>query len=130
MADTGIENTSEAEAKGDGGGDAPAKQTPKQAPRRGRPPGTKNGTGAEKKLALYHIFRKGEKGALLPVIDTKARNAELAVSAFIENPGKEKKLAEEVSAGKASVIVIPERNYTEVGAQEEVKRTVKIKAIK
>ena len=81
--------------------------------------------------ALDHLVAKGEKGVLTPIKDYEARTAELAVRAFIDAPPSSyKKLAEAVASGKEVVVVVPDRNYTEVGAEEEVKRTLKIKARK
>lgn len=94
-----------------------------------------NGNTPKKKAkvkppALYHLFHANSKGALTPVADVTAKTAEVAVSQFVEKPSAEHaELAERVKNGNAQLVVVPDRNYTVIGAQEEVKRTLKIKAL-
>jgi hypothetical protein len=94
-----------------------------------------NGKSPEKKKtkkapALYHLFHANTKGSLQPVGDVSALSAELAVGVFVDKPPKEHaELAEKVKTGAAQLVVVPDRNYTVIGAQEEVKRTLKIKAL-
>lgn len=92
-----------------------------------------NGKTAAKKTkppALYHLFTLGAKKSLVPVGDVTAKTAEAAVSQFVNKPSEEQKeLAEKVKTGSAQLVVIPDRNYTVIGAQEEVRRTLKIKAL-
>jgi hypothetical protein len=92
---------------------ADGKKTPKKAP------------------ALYHLYSKDEKGVLTPVGDQTAPTAASAATRFLNSPPNgQASFAKEVKEGKAIVVVIPERNYTEVGAIEEVKRSLKIQVRK
>lgn len=93
-----------------------------------------NGKSAKKAKpkapALYHLFHPNTKGALVPVGDVSARSAEGAVGEFVNKPPKgHEELAEKVKTGAAQLVVVPDRNYTVIGALEEVKRTLKIKAL-
>jgi hypothetical protein len=92
-----------------------------------------NGATAKKKTkppALYHLFSVGAKGVLTPVGDETAKNGEAAVEAFVDKPPEgQEELAKRVKEGNAKLAVIPDRNYAVIGAQEEIKRTLKIKAL-
>ena len=89
-----------------------------------------NGKKNAKAPALYHLFSPNTKGALTPVCDLSDKTAEAAVSQFVNKPPEEhKELAEKVKNGQAQLVVIPDRNYTVIGAQEEVKRSLKIKVL-
>lgn len=109
---------------------SPAKQTGNPA-RRART-ATRGGDAKKgKSPALYHLFQKGDKGVLMPVGDIEAKTAEGAVTAFLDAPPNGySAFAKQVREGKAVVVVVPRRNYTEVGAEEEIKRTLRIKAKK
>lgn len=86
--------------------------------------------GKAKPPALYHLFHPNTKGALTPICDQTAKSAELAVSQFVTKPPKEHvELASKVANGQAQLVVVPDRNYTVIGAQEEVKRSLKIKVL-
>ena len=91
-------------------------QAPKQAP---------------KKPALYHVFMVGQKRALHPVGEATAKTAEAAVKEFLKAPPDDQvELVEKVKQGKAQLVLVPERNYTEFGAQEEVRTRLTVKAVK
>src|ERR1044072_1269123 len=92
---------------------------------------TNGKTPAKKKApALYHLFHANTKKALVPVGDVEAKTAEGAVQVFVDKPPKgQEELAEAVKNGKAQLVVVPDRNYTVIGAQEEVRRTLRIKAL-
>lgn len=113
-------------------GTAPAEPaTPERRPRPGRPPGSKNGSGQQKNPALYHLFQKGDKGQLLPVGSMKARTAAQAADGFLNTPPSgQKEFAKHVTEGKARIVVVPDRNITEIGAEEKVRRSVTLKVIK
>ena len=103
---------------------------PRQARRRpGRPP--KDGKRAKKRPALYHLYERDENGVLSPLADQEAKTAEGAVTVFLKDPPTELvEFVDQVKNGEAVVVAIPERNYTIVGAEEEVKTRLRIKARK
>ena len=111
-----------------------AQETPKRGrparKRPGRPP--KDGKAAKKKPALYHLYEQDDDRILTPVGDQEAKTAEGAVTAFLKgnHEGDTKKFVDAVRSGDAVVVAIPERNYTVVGAEEEVKTRLRIKARK
>jgi hypothetical protein len=111
---------------------APEAQRAKRPARRrpGRPP--KDGKTAKKKPALYHLYEEAEDKSLTPVGDQEAKTAEGAVTAFLKgnHEGDTKEFVDAVRSGDAIVVAIPERNYTVVGAEEEVKTRLRIKARK
>lgn len=95
----------------------------------GRPP--KDGKKAKKKPALYHLYERDEEGVLSPLADQEAKTAEGAVTVFLKTPPTDlTEFVEQVKNGEAVVVAIPERNYTVVGAEEEVKTRLRIKARK
>lgn len=97
--------------------------------RPGRPP--KDGKRAKKKPALYHLYERAEDGVLSPVADQEAKTAEGAVTVFLKTPPDGlQEFVDQVKNGEAVVVAIPERNYTVVGAEEEVKTRLRIKARK
>ena len=66
-----------------------------------------------------------------PVGDSTAKTATQAATQFLNKPPKEQaEFASKVKDGKSVVVVIPERNHTEIGAQEEVKRRLKLQIVK
>jgi len=80
--------------------------------------------------ALYHLYSRNE-GVLTPVGEATAKTATQAATTFLAKPPKEQEsFAKSVKDGKAVVVVIPERNHTEIGAQEEVKRKLKLQIVK
>lgn len=106
-------------------------QEPKRPARRrpGRPP--KDGKQAKKRPALYHLYERDPEGVLSPLADQEAKTAEGAVTVFLKSPPSDlADFVEQVKNGEAVVVAIPERNYTIVGAEEEIKTRLRIKARK
>lgn len=90
-----------------------------------------SGQKKEKAPALYHLYARDDNGILSPVGDATAKTATQAANIFLGKPPKEQAdFAKQVKEGKAVVVVIPERNHTEIGAKEEIKRRLKLQIVK
>ena len=63
--------------------------------------------------------------------DQEAKTAEGAVTAFLKAPPADaQEFVDAVKNGESVVVAIPERNYTVVGAEEEIRTRLRIKARK
>ena len=94
-------------------------------------PKTNPAKGKPKAPALYHLYSRNGDKVLTPVGESTAKTATQAATQFLDKPPRtQEAFAKQVKEGKAVVVVIPERNHTEIGAQEEIKRRLKLQIVK
>jgi hypothetical protein len=105
---------------------APARPRPAAKKKTPAPAAKKASAKAAPKVSKYHVYQESDKGVLTPVSEVEARNAEHAVSSFIDAPGDFADLAAKVTAGTAGLTVVPERNLSRVKAEVETKTRVKL----
>ena len=87
---------------------------PKKAATNNKKPRAKRGEGIYK-TSLYHVYKRDEKKALVPVKDVTARNANMAGAQVVEqNP----KLA------GVELTIVPDRNLQTFTYQAETKTRV------
>lgn len=82
---------------------------------------------AAKKAAKYHLYVEGDADHLAPLGQYEGKNAEAAVGVFLaEKNGSHKAVRDRVRKGEQALVVVPDRNFTRVSAEVEVKERVKL----